>query len=432
MLYGRSSSSLDSVPIHSITILRPTSGQASPAATREYGRRQQYSALNQQQLFCALDHARMDNVDRWLTAEAAAALAVPFDRNAVCFNKAKLASGERLEPNESVELQDGSFLRIVFITKDNEGSKLLHGIHLLRNEDVDKRFSQKLGHNLKALLPCAHDELCAILNTITDTDVIDASLVSRSVKEIRRKRIIHITNTLCDWNSRYTHVDDHSQNPAEDNDEVLYCQVKYIEKADLKRRKVSEFQIRRVSRIESDVEHGIAAYWLLQQHRPGRDRLRRSNEDYIYGDVCAGGGGTSRAAVLAGLGPQFLLDNDENACATLRLNFGPNVVLESDLCDFCQLKESGNIVDVLHVSFVCKGHSAANRGTNPERDAFHIALGYALPEILQLCKPRVVTMVSSAPTPHASQHRAESLSTSCYPYRKSVGLVYSGFCPVTV
>jgi DNA (cytosine-5)-methyltransferase 1 len=55
---------------------------------------------------------------------------------------------------------------------------------------------------------------------------------------------------------------------------------------------------------------------------------------------------------------------------------------------------------VLHFSFVCKPHSGANRGENPERDAEHIALGYTLSDIIKLCRPRVVTMVRAVPASH--------------------------------
>jgi DNA (cytosine-5)-methyltransferase 1 len=340
----------------------------------------------------------MDEVDRRLTAETIAALTVPFEHHRDSLNKARTVSGERVRPNDSVELQDGSFLRIVFITKDDDGTKLLHGIRLLRNEEVDRRYSDKLGHDLKALLPCDRNELCAIIKTTTDTDALDAFFVSEPLRGVRRKRNIILTNTVPNWGE--TPVASNVSSQDSNQDRTLFCRYKYIEKADVKTQKIDEFQLRRLSRTESDVEYGIAPFWLLHHHRSGQDRFRNSNEQYTYGDICAGGGGTSRAAVLASLTPRFLLDNDANACATLRLNFGPEVVLETDVCDFCQLKESGLVVDVLHLSYVCKGHSAANRHENPERDAEHIALGYTLSDILRMCRPRVVTMVRAVPASH--------------------------------
>ncbi|KAL5392760.1 hypothetical protein DPSP01_000460 [Paraphaeosphaeria sporulosa] len=329
----------------------------------------------------------MDDVDRHLKAATIAALNVPFEHHMESFSKARTVGGERVRPNDSVELRDGSFLRIMFITKDDDGAKVLHGYRLLRNDEVDKRFSEERGHYLMSLLPCDdRNELCAIVRTTTDTDAIDSFLVSEPLRNVACKRHIVITNSL--W---YHGKTNHSPQDHE-HDAILFCRYKYIEKADLKRHKVSEFKLRRVSRAESDVDNGIAPFWLLHEHRLGQDRLRRSNEQYSYADVCAGAGGTSRAAILAGLTPQFLLDIDTNACTTLRLNFGSEVVLQMDVREFSQLKESGNVVDVVHFSFVCKGHSAANRHTNPERDAAHIALGYTLSDILKMCRPRIVTM----------------------------------------
>lgn len=340
----------------------------------------------------------MDSVDRALTAETIAALNVPFDHHTESFNEARTAGDEIIRPNDGAELQDGSFMRVMFITKDDDGAKILHGIRLLRNDQVDKRFSEKLGHHLMALLPCARNELCAILNTITDTAAIDSSLVSESLKNVVRTRHIIFTNTDLYWDEDKKDKSSWDNSEGVENEGTLYVRFKYVELADLKKRKVSEFQLRRVTRVESDVEHGIAPFWLLHNHRSSHDRSRRSNEKYTYTDICAGGGGTSQAAVLAGLTPKLLLDNNHNACVTLRLNFGQEVVLQSDVRDFCQLKESGNVVDVVHFSFSCQGHSSLNHHTNPEMDAENIALGYALSDILQMCNARVVTMVHACMT----------------------------------
>ncbi|KAJ4346556.1 uncharacterized protein N0V89_010487 [Didymosphaeria variabile] len=331
----------------------------------------------------------MDIFDHQLSGDTIAALKVPFEHDANYRNKATTADGERVKPNDSVELRNGSLLRIVFITKDNSGKTWLHGIRLLHNEEIDKKYSEKLGHYLKALLPCDQNEVCAIIKTTTDSDAIDAFLVSEPLIDVVCKRRIIFTNTLRTWGDSQAEP---KKSTDSDRHGTLFCRWKHIEKADLEKRKVSEFKLRRLTRSEADIENGIAPFWLLHHHRPGQNRSRPSDVQFTYGDICAGGGGTSRAAELAGLMHRFLLDNDTNACETLRLNFGPEVVIESDVCEFCQLKESGLVVDVVHFSFVCKAHSAANRHTNPERDAEHIALGYTLSDILKMCRPRIVTM----------------------------------------
>ncbi|GIZ39724.1 hypothetical protein CKM354_000309600 [Cercospora kikuchii] len=118
----------------------------------------------------------------------------------------------------------------------------------------------------------------------------------------------------------------------------------------------------------------------------------RQKSRYTFADICAGGGGTSRGAELAGLDLKYIVDNMPDACQTLRLNFGDDVVLEIDMTDFVQIDGSYR-VDVMHVSFPCQGHSRANRGLNPEKDAVNIALSYGtFKELLKMCKPRLVTM----------------------------------------
>ncbi|PIB01614.1 Modification methylase NgoMIV [Cercospora beticola] len=125
---------------------------------------------------------------------------------------------------------------------------------------------------------------------------------------------------------------------------------------------------------------------------PTSSARRHHKTTYTFADICAGGGGTSRGAELAGLKLEYLVDNMPDACQTLRLNFGGDVVLEIDMTDFVQIDGSYR-VDVMHVSFPCQGHSRANRGLNPEKDAVNIALSYGtFGKLLQMCKPRLVTM----------------------------------------
>lgn len=340
----------------------------------------------------------MDALERDVASDTLEAFKAPFASDALLQDEATTPGGEIIKPNDSVEFQDGSFMRIIFIMEQDNAKIQLHGYQMLRNEAVDKKYSQRLGHNLKALLPCRNDEICAIVKTTSDTDAIDAYLIIKPLEDVVRKRRIIVTNVVHTWSdgqlaSNESLPDDQAQLAG-----ALTCKWKYVEKIDVQKRKVTAFQIRRITMAESDPEHGIHPCYLLQQYQTNAHRSKQLNIEYSYGDICAGGGGASQAAVLAGLKPRFLLDNDPNACETLSLNFGPDVVIEEDVCVFSQLKETGLVVDVVHYSYVCCAHSAANRHTNPERDADNVALAYTLSDILKLCKPRVVTMVRSFAT----------------------------------
>lgn len=124
---------------------------------------------------------------------------------------------------------------------------------------------------------------------------------------------------------------------------------------------------------------------------------RSRGRKYIYADLCAGAGGTSTGAKMAGLKLKYLLDFDKDACKTLRLNFAGVAVLEMDISSFSEHDTSsatgGDHIEVMHISFPCQGHSTANRGVNPELDAVRIATAYGtLDKILNKCKPRVLTL----------------------------------------
>ncbi|KAM3415242.1 hypothetical protein BST61_g8773 [Cercospora zeina] len=118
---------------------------------------------------------------------------------------------------------------------------------------------------------------------------------------------------------------------------------------------------------------------------------RRKNA-YTFVDVCAGAGGTARGAKMAGLMLKHLVDNMAEACQSLRVNFGNEVVLEIDMTDFIQ-SDGSYRADVMHVSYPCQAHSNLNRGRNPEKDAVNIALPYGtFGELLEMCKPRIITL----------------------------------------
>ncbi|KAF2209246.1 hypothetical protein CERZMDRAFT_100451 [Cercospora zeae-maydis SCOH1-5] len=143
---------------------------------------------------------------------------------------------------------------------------------------------------------------------------------------------------------------------------------------------------------------------------PTHHRRKRA---YTFVDICAGAGGTARGAKMAGLMLKHLVDNMPDACQSLRLNFGNEVVLEIDMTDFIQ-GDGSYQADIMHVSFPCQGHSNLNRGLNPEKDAANIALPYGtFGELLKMCKPRILTMeqVNSILTKNEGQHLRSQIHT---------------------
>ena len=125
---------------------------------------------------------------------------------------------------------------------------------------------------------------------------------------------------------------------------------------------------------------------------------------YTYGDICAGAGGMMRGAEMAGLKLAFALDHWYVACATLRRNFSHLRILPFDIHDFC----TGKVlyckhlrVDILHISFPCQPHSPLHTVPGKNDDA-NVAAGYSAIPILEMCRPRIVTLEQ---TPGIMTHR---------------------------
>ena len=87
-------------------------------------------------------------------------------------------------------------------------------------------------------------------------------------------------------------------------------------------------------------------------------------------ELCAGGGGASLGLEAAGFEPLLLVDNEPNACATLRHNRPQWNVLEGDIrgTDFSGWQD----IDLLSAGLPCPPYSIAGvqRGVQDERDLF--------------------------------------------------------------
>lgn len=109
---------------------------------------------------------------------------------------------------------------------------------------------------------------------------------------------------------------------------------------------------------------------------------------YTSLELCAGGGGQALGLEHAGFEPLALIENDANACATLRHNRPQWNVLEADLRDF----KASDHPEVTHVDLVaggvpCTPYSIAGlqHGVNDERDLLDVAIS-----IVADIRPRAV------------------------------------------
>lgn len=145
-------------------------------------------------------------------------------------------------------------------------------------------------------------------------------------------------------------------------------------------------------------------------------------KSYVYGDICAGAGGTTRGAAQAGLKIGFVLDHWNAATKTLKLNWPRDTkVLTEDIYKFCTSAEfaEGYKADILHCSFPCQTYSAAHT-VQGGRDRENESAGYCLMNLLPRCKPRVVTMEQTSglldrfpKSFHAFIHQITAAGYSC-------------------
>ncbi|KAK3057086.1 hypothetical protein LTR09_002124 [Extremus antarcticus] len=116
-----------------------------------------------------------------------------------------------------------------------------------------------------------------------------------------------------------------------------------------------------------------------------------SHMNFTYGDICTGAGGTARGAHQAGLTLKFFLDHWDDACKTLDENWPDVDILHMDIFTFLTTTKHFDLrVDILHISFPCQPHSPAHTVDGKNDDA-NIAAAYSVIEILQKCRPRIVT-----------------------------------------
>lgn len=124
----------------------------------------------------------------------------------------------------------------------------------------------------------------------------------------------------------------------------------------------------------------------LVPHQNGIQQQR-----YTFGDCFCGAGGTSRGAVGAGLRVEWGFDFSLPACRSYGLNFYGTKVYNLRADQFINLTDRDYKVDFLHLSPPCQPYSGAHT-TEGKDDEMNTATLFAIPGLLQIAKPRVVTL----------------------------------------
>lgn len=304
-------------------------------------------------------------------------------------------SGAGLRPSMSVELVDGSYLRIERIFREN-GEELLRGRYLLQT--TDRRVS--------AYVPKVRGELIWVTSLVGHVPV----------EHVKRMTEIHFTNARFNWQP-------HSG---------LLCRLKFAESLRMstttrrhERVYEPERSVEHLSFHETDDGYGWTSMELRNDWRGSTtpfgeaerpptpstaltsgpavidltddpiDLTGARDRAYTFGDAFCGAGGTSCGARQAGLSVRWGSDRDKHAVETYKLNFDADVY-HASFDQLMAMPASELRADVVHCSPPCQPFSPAHTVNNQLNDEQNSACIFAARNLLQLARPRILTMEETA------------------------------------
>ncbi|RAL08363.1 DNA cytosine methyltransferase [Aspergillus homomorphus CBS 101889] len=291
----------------------------------------------------------------------------------VCMNEIVYREGQ------SVELHDGTFLRIEVILADRSGDIFFCGRRLLKTTNHKGTY-----------IPRWRNELVWITNEMAD---IPFDLV---------KTFVGITFT------NHCHLSQDDRKKARPFD--LFCRLKehiggknpssveYLtpEEAD-EGFKYDPQMLRYAWRGQTSLfgafeQTGVVEIdddeTVLAQNDAVRAMKRR--RQYTFGDAFCGAGGVSCGARAAGLRPKWACDKSPHAAETYQLNYSNADVWNLDIFDFLEANSDPK-VDIIHGSPPCQTFSPAKTIECATDDA-NSACVFSCSNLIQKAKPRVLTM----------------------------------------
>ena len=321
------------------------------------------------------------------------------------------SQGKTYRKGKSVELHDGTFLRICEVLKDDASEVFLRGPRFQRLESMD------------SLVPRRINELCWIVNIYPgdnglDNNESDDNYEEVGLSDVKGLRRICLTNHLYPAFS----AEDQSGTLQEIRREgILYCRCRYTRIWDSMARKqrIVEEAITFLSKEEADpgfqatsetirhqwrgttrmggsyVERQREMYIDLSSNGVQPSSRRKTVQSYTFGDGFCGAGGVSRGALQAGLKVQWGFDFCDKAMDSYRLNFPTAEGWTCEVADFLTNDPDEIRVDVLHFSPPCKTFSPAKTVAAATDDANEACI-FSTRELLDRVKPRIATMEETA------------------------------------
>ena len=323
--------------------------------------------------------------------------------------------GRALRHGKTVEMTDGTFLKIKAILEDlRTGDIFLKGFRFQRAVSLDGLLEFKR-NEVARILKMDKNDRRDILDQ--STEVIELATVVRirelvttnqhflaisyretdpESKGFSKRFIYDHCRLVCRWN--YVKVSQNegflrkmSENESDDGCSIPQDSLRYSFRGHT--RKGGDCRELLDTESAFDLEERMRCFFIdpLGFHARPTTRHPRRQPRYTFGDGFCGCGGASRGAYGAGLRIAWSFDQDPHAIATYHANF-PHAQCEGIAAnDFATILNEDYKVDVLHLSPPCQIFSPAH--TRPGRnDESNGASFLATEELLKKTRPRIVTL----------------------------------------
>ncbi|OJJ38375.1 hypothetical protein ASPWEDRAFT_48623 [Aspergillus wentii DTO 134E9] len=272
------------------------------------------------------------------------------------------------KPGQSVELYDGTFLRIVTVLSESTGSVFLRGRRLISNVEHTGTY-----------IPSRRNELVWMVNNKEDVPL----------EIVKRFATINFTN--CTGDS----VRNGFTCRIKETSEQAEASVQYLSYDDADQGlKIPTQALRHAWRGETrpfgDAElrspRTVSSSSVIDL-----TDARENHQNYTFGDGFCGAGGVSSGAHKAGLHIKWAFDSSPYATDTYRRNFESAICEQSDIFHFLTNEEKFLRVDISHGSPPCQTFSPAHT-INCDRDDANSACIFSSSNLIKKAKPRVHTM----------------------------------------
>lgn len=331
-------------------------------------------------------------------------------------------SGISIKSGDTVELEDGSFLRV---------KTVLHNEYHNRYRVVGWRFIQnKKTCGLPRHDPVDPNEVYWVVHLVKNDPrpVKTQALVEIEGTHILRKKTMTMVNTTYPGHRKGIGSD-----PEVPGHAALFCRWKNVTVTKTSKKnmpsdafhipaaEISEASLQRLRAEECDDGHDnrtadatLRRIWRGVTRRGGgsveskklnslqsafealsldeKSRNESAPAAYTFADVCCGAGGASHGAEMAGLQLRWALENDGPACDTFYLNFPGARLYRKRIEDVAQMQREGLKIDLMHLSPPCQPFSPAHTTPNLEKDTANIAANMSIGYCLDKARPRIATL----------------------------------------